>query len=98
MGDPETTGEFLDSLRSFGLTTDHPLIRTGIEYLLSTQNADGSWGCTEEEDIYARYHPTWTAIDGLREYAWQGLGLSFPRLEPLLLAWAKDSAGGPGLR
>ena len=24
------------------------------------------------KDIYARYHPTWTAIDGLREYAWHG--------------------------
>jgi hypothetical protein len=89
MEDPETTGEFLDSLQSFGLSENHTLIRTGMDYLLATQNPDGSWGDTETDDIYQRYHPTWTAIDGLREYAWQGLGLSFPQLEPLLVSWAR---------
>ncbi|HEY2017668.1 MAG TPA: hypothetical protein VGH38_29380, partial [Bryobacteraceae bacterium] len=42
--DPETMGEFLDSLRSFGLTYDDPHIRAGFAYLLSVQNPDGSWG------------------------------------------------------
>jgi len=97
MEDPETMGEFLDSLRSFGLSERHPLIRTGMNYLLSTQNPDGSWGDTEAEGIYERYHPTWTAIDGLREYAWQGVGLSFPKLEPLLISWAKESLLHPSL-
>lgn len=85
MEDPETMGEFLDALKSFGLTEDHPLIRKGVNFLLDTQNADGSWGDVEAEDIYQRYHPTWTAIDGLREYSWRrGERLCFPKLAPLL--------------
>jgi hypothetical protein len=68
--DPETVGEYLDSLRAFGLTLNDPLIRTGFDYLLRTQNSDGSWDDVNEPDLYARYHPTWTAIDGLREYNW----------------------------
>ena len=69
--DPETMGEYLDSLRSFGLTLENPLVRTGFDYLLSVQNADGSWGDVKDPDPYGRYHPTWTAIDGLREYRWK---------------------------
>ena len=68
--DPETMGEFLDSLQAFGLKDRNPLIRRGREYLLSTQNPDGSWGDMNSTDIYQRYHPTWTAIDGLRAYKW----------------------------
>jgi hypothetical protein len=68
--DPETMGEYLDSLRAFGLTFRDPLIRTGIEYLLSAQNRDGSWGDPNDPDPYDRYHSTWTAIDGLRDYRW----------------------------
>jgi len=39
-----------------------------MEYLLSTQNPYGSWGDMKTRDIYLRYHPTWTANDGLRDY------------------------------
>ncbi|MBV9210360.1 MAG: hypothetical protein JOZ52_07010 [Acidobacteria bacterium] len=84
MDDPEMTGEILDSLRAFGLKQTHRLIDEGTDYLLSAQNADGSWGEIDDENIYGRYHSTWTAIDGLREYAWRGKGLSFPELKPLL--------------
>lgn len=70
--DPETMGEVLDTLKSFGLAEDHPLILKGVNYLLGAQNPDGSWGDMDAEDIYLRHHPTWTAIDGLREYAWRG--------------------------
>jgi len=76
--DPETLGEFLDTLRAFGLTESDPLIRTGVAYILSKQNDDGSWGNPDNPDIYSRYHSTWTAIDGLRQYAWRGQRLSFP--------------------
>ncbi len=69
--DPETMGELLDCLKSFRLKDDDPLIRTGIEYLLSSQNPDGSWGDMKTGDIYLRYHPTWTAVDGLRDYKWK---------------------------
>ena len=84
MDDPETMGEFLDAMKSFGLDEDHPLIRRGVDFLLATQNPDGSWGDVDAEDIYQRYHPTWTAVDGLREYAWHGRRLCFPTLAPLL--------------
>jgi hypothetical protein len=80
MEDPETMGEFLDTLKSFGLPEDHPLIVKGLTYLLSTQNSDGSWGNVEADDIYERYHPTWTAIDGLREYRSRGEAPSLQRL------------------
>ena len=84
MDDPETTGELLDSLKSFGLTNDDRLIKKGMDYLLCCQNADGSWGDRDADDMYRRYHPTWTAIDGLRDYAWRGKRLSFPSFAPLL--------------
>lgn len=70
--DPESTGELLDTLKSFGLSETHPLIVEGVDFLLAQQNSDGSWGDTSAKDIYERYHTTWTAIDGLREYAWPG--------------------------
>ena len=83
--DPETVGELLDSLKSFGCSNADPLIRSASRYLLSNQNADGSWGVIEATDIYDRYHPTWTAIDGLRDYSWRGERLSFKKLAPLVL-------------
>ena len=72
MKDAESTGELLDTLKSFGLSETHPLIVQGEDFLLTQQNADGSWGDLSAKDIYERYHPTWTAVDGLREYAWPG--------------------------
>ncbi len=69
--DPETMGEYLDTLRAFGLTSRDPLIRAGFDYLLSAQNPDGSWGDPSDPDPYGRYHPTWTAVDGLRDYRWE---------------------------
>ncbi len=67
--DPETLGEFLDSLRAFSLPESDPMIQEGFRYLLHTQNADGSWGDLAESP-YGRYHSTWTAVDGLRDYRW----------------------------
>lgn len=85
MDDPEMLGEIVDSLQAFGLKERHTLIRKGIDYLLSSQNADGSWGhANPQDDIYSYYHSTWTAIDGLREYPLRPHGLSFPELKPLL--------------
>ncbi|MDQ2898527.1 MAG: hypothetical protein M3Y07_01855 [Acidobacteriota bacterium] len=82
--DPETMGEFLDTLRSFGMTEADPAIRKGLNFLMRTQDPDGSWGDPKDRDVYNRYHATWTAIDGLREYNWHGEGLSFPDLQDLL--------------
>ena len=69
--DGELLGEFMDTLRAFGMTLRDQAIQRGFEELLSKQNEDGSWGDPSSSDIYDRYHPTWTAIDGLREYRWE---------------------------
>lgn len=69
--DPEVLGEVLDSLKAFGLSNTHPLIRRGTKYLLAGQNKDGSWGDPHENNVRTRCHTTWTAIDGLRTYAWR---------------------------
>ena len=78
--DPEVLGELLDSLKAFGLRGSHPLIMRGTKYLLAEQNEDGSWGDPDEENIRTRCHTTWTAIDGLRTYAWRGERLSRPEV------------------
>ena len=44
IADPDLTGEFLDALRAFGVPSDDPVVEAGFDYLLATQNADGSWG------------------------------------------------------
>ena len=54
------------------------------------QNADGSWGPTETDNIYLNYHATLCAVSGLLDYAWRGTRLSFPRLQPLLERWARE--------
>jgi hypothetical protein len=87
--DPEMTSEFLDSLKAFGLPDEHPLIRKGTKYVLSQQNANGGWGDASDEDLYLRYHPTFTAINGLRDIAWRGVRLSFPKLKPLVEQWGE---------
>ena len=76
--DPETLGEFMDTLKSFGAAGAEELIRKGEEFLLSRQNPDGSWGDPKETDIYIRYHSTWTAVGGLMDFALKKEGVSFP--------------------
>jgi hypothetical protein len=82
LGDADMLGEFVDSLRAFGLTERDPEIRAGVEYLLANQNEDGSWGDADESDIYLRYHPTWNGVAALSRYAWRGRGRRPPRLAP----------------
>ena len=87
--DPEVLGELLDSLKAFGLDASHPLIMRGTGYLLASQNEDGSWGDPDEENIRTRCHTTWTAIDGLRTYAWRGERLSPATVTSMLRRWAR---------
>jgi hypothetical protein len=90
LNDADMMGEFLDALQSFGMDDRDPAIREGIDFLLAAQNPDGTWGGVNDEDYY-RYHATWTAVDGLREHRWRGVGLSFPKLRPMLERFAQDS-------
>jgi len=85
--DSEVLGELLDSLKALGLSVSHPLIERGTKYLLAEQNKDGSWGDPGEKNIRTRCHTTWTAIDGLRAYAWRGERLSRPAVESVLDRW-----------
>jgi hypothetical protein len=94
LNDTDMLGEFMDSLKSLGLTIDDAEIRAGMEFYLTHQNRDGSWGDMDEEDIYNRYHPTWNGVTGLTEYAWHGEGLSFPQVRPLLEKWANGRQAG----
>lgn len=84
--DAETLGEFIDSLQVFGMTDKDPQVRKGIDYLLAHQNADGSWGEIQNDDIYTRYHTTWTGIGGVMRYAWRGERLAIPDALPALLS------------
>ena len=70
--DPEVLGELLDALKAFSLRRNDPLIIQGTRFLLESQNEDGSWGDPYEQNIRTRLHTTWTAIDGLRDFAWDG--------------------------
>lgn len=87
--DADAVGEVLDSLKSFGLSERHALIRRGVAFLLSSQNEDGSWGDREAADVYERYHPTLTAVNGLRDYSWKEKRLVFPHLLPELKRWSR---------
>ena len=68
-GDVELVAEFVDVFRSLGLTEeDDEDVRTGTEFLLETQNPDGSWGPHgEAEDTYDAIHFSWCAVCALRE-------------------------------
>jgi len=89
MNDPDMVGEFLDTLRAFGAGDDDRQVRRGFDFLLDTQNPDGSWARWDADSLYTGFHATWAAIDGLREFAWTGPGLSFPALLPSLVHWAR---------
>ena len=87
--DPETVGEFLECLNCFGLSPSGPLISAGVDFLLATQNADGSWGKTDNEEIYRNYHVTLAATGGLMQVRWRAPRLAFPEIRPLLARLAK---------
>ncbi|MGA9996937.1 MAG: hypothetical protein WBP93_16075 [Pyrinomonadaceae bacterium] len=86
LDDPEMVGEIVDTLKSFGMEDDHRLIHAAMKYLLSKQNADGTWGDTDAEDVYANYHATLCAAGGLMNCVWHGERLSLPKLKRWLIA------------
>ena len=68
--DPEIVGEALDCLKAAGFEND-PQVGKGMDYLISSQLADGVW-VENENDVYTAYHSAWTGIDGLRDYRFRG--------------------------
>ena len=83
-GDADMLGEFVDSLRAFGLTERDGEIREGVLYLLANQNPDGSWGDPNGQDIYLRSHPTWGGVAALSRYHFaRGRSPRFARLKNL---------------
>ena len=40
---PDITGRVLEALCAYGLDREHPAVRRGVEYLIRTQEQDGSW-------------------------------------------------------
>lgn len=89
MADADLTGELLDTLRAFGVPHDDALVRAGYQFLVDSQNTDGSWGVWDAQSFYVGFHATWAAIDGLRDYRWTGPKLAFPELLPQLTSWAR---------
>jgi hypothetical protein len=83
-GDAEMVGEFLECLKCFGLDARRPALRAATDFLLASQNADGSWGQTDTDDVYSNYHTTLAAAGGLMEVRWRAERLVFPEVEPLL--------------
>ena len=60
---PDITGRVLEALCSCGLDREHPAVRRGVEYLIRTQEQDGSWyGRWGVDYVYG----TFLALRGLR--------------------------------
>jgi hypothetical protein len=77
--DPELLCEYLDCLKAFGVPSDDPLVRAGIDFLMAAQNRDGSWGTVQDSNIYQRYHSTWTAVTACATSPFRGEGRASPR-------------------
>lgn len=60
---PDITGRVLEALCKYGVPRDHPAVKKAVEYLIRTQEADGSWyGRWGVNYIYG----TFLAVRGLR--------------------------------
>ena len=60
---PDITGRVIEALCRWGVPADHPAIQRGVEYLLKTQEPDGSWyGRWGVDYIYG----TFLALRGLK--------------------------------
>lgn len=61
---PDITGRVIDALSRYGIACNHPAVRRGVDYLIKSQEADGSWyGRWGVDYIYG----TFLALKGLRQ-------------------------------
>ncbi len=75
---PDITGRVLEALMACGLKPTHPAVQRGVEFLLRTQEADGSWyGRWGVNYIYG----TFLALRGLRA---AGLSENEPSIQQAL--------------
>jgi hypothetical protein len=86
--DVEGVAEFIDSCRILGVPDKDPMMQKGIAWLLTIQAKDGHFG---EGDVYDVYHSTWTVINALRPFQFQGQG---PLWEAKKRSTKKRSARG----
>jgi len=60
---PDITGRVLEALAAMGVANDHPAVRRGVDFLIRTQESDGSWyGRWGVDYIYG----TFLALRGLQ--------------------------------
>lgn len=88
INDADMVGEFLDALRAFAVPDSEQDISLAFQYLVDSQNSDGSWGDWHVDSLYTGFHATWAALDGLRDFSFSGPKLTFPSLLPCLERWA----------
>jgi hypothetical protein len=69
--DVEGVAEFMDASRILGVKDDDLMMKKGLSWLLKVQAKDGHFG---EGDQYDVYHSTWTALNALRRFRFQGTG------------------------
>jgi len=61
---PDITGRVIDALSRYGIGSNHDSVRRGIQYLIHSQESDGSWyGRWGVDYIYG----TFLALKGLRQ-------------------------------
>lgn len=80
--DIEGVAEFTDSLRILGVSDRDEDMAANLRWLLDRQNPDGSFG-REDGHFYERYHSTWTALNALRGFRFQGEGPLWKEWESL---------------
>ena len=89
---PDITGRVLEALARMGLTASHPAIRRGVQYLVRSQERDGSWyGRWGVNYIYG----TFLAVRGLRRTGVQDVTETVRRAAEFLKT-AQNPDGGWG--
>ncbi len=68
--DFDAAAELVDLFRGLGRGDQDPEVRAGTRLLLESQRPDGSWldaASAAEDDAYDQVHPTWVAVQALRD-------------------------------
>lgn len=73
--DVHLLGEIIHCLRVFGVDDSTPKMARGLQFLLTTQNLDGSWPTRDDTDAdYFRYHAAMCSISALYPRRFRGFG------------------------